>query len=806
MARHLVNDANVRPLVQDLVRLVLHEGSVNAAQQRLVSTLAHDKTEGWLYPNRLHTLLSEERSRAVNTETLDVLRRAMSRLPGEALSPDAARSAKLRSDVLHAWETLWPDTPNGESPSLHTIAARINLPPAVVRRVLEDSGVTGTAPLTGASGQPATDKPGFAQPDWSFQDTAYARCLEALTRDPNRKVGLVLPTGGGKTRVAMRIAVSMLDRSEHEDSILLWVTHRTRLKTQARRELQLAITQGTRDLPDDAVALLADRMEFCMLSDLRDRLAEFQDRIELVIVDEAHHAAASSYQPIFDYRPLRGLFLTATPNRTDLLPIGIDEVAYTITSRELFDRGVIVEPKLETLTLEDFAWDNADERRNLADILLDRAQTDFVKTLVAVSRIDYTEALHEALLEVLDGYETHVLDIEDIGFVHGSGTSTGDPSDVFLDEFAARPRGLLVATAQLLGEGFDDPSINTVVVTFPTASMVQLMQVAGRSLRSAPDKRSVYVLQVKDSPLAYHWEQRWLYQDISDLLRPQLVDNDYSTFDGLTNQVEHILVRANVPRPAVRSVREALADVEPGEYVSLLLTGLPYDGPADRFRDDAQWNALLVSPRDRRLFLRVFNDFSGRGADVSDFADFLRNYLPPDPDSSSRWKRYVDMLYAMSYARREIDGHDYDGAGYRQFVPAIGTTWLQYISFRYEPAVPIELERFLGDAVNGAEIIARYTASPDSHALAIKIPLPLAGTLAFLADDSQRDWLVDQRNLLRGQLNELEAMRSFGVIAEWSRALQSAPLPLVLIERFDRLLREEDFATLTLLLPDCLEP
>ena len=58
-------------------------------------------------------------------------------------------------------------------------------------------------------------------------------------------------------------------------------------------------------------------------------------------------------------RPTRGFFLTATPNRTDDLPIGIDEIAYSITYRELFERGVIIEPTIEDpLTIDGFDWDN----------------------------------------------------------------------------------------------------------------------------------------------------------------------------------------------------------------------------------------------------------------------------------------------------------------------------------------------------------------------------------------------------------------------------------------------------------------
>src|SRR4051812_14631304 len=106
MARHLLSDPAVRPVVQDLVRLVLREGSVSAAQRRLVENLADDRSEGWLYPNRLHSLLSDDSSRAVNSETLEVLRRALSRLPAEVLEASTveAGSAQHREAALQTLE------------------------------------------------------------------------------------------------------------------------------------------------------------------------------------------------------------------------------------------------------------------------------------------------------------------------------------------------------------------------------------------------------------------------------------------------------------------------------------------------------------------------------------------------------------------------------------------------------------------------------------------------------------------------------------------------------------------------------
>src|SRR4051794_33261160 len=206
-----------------------------------------------------------------------------------------------------------------------------------------------------------------------------------------------------------------------------------------------------------------------MLSEVASAIAEHGDRISLIVVDEAHHAAAPSYQPIFDDVVAPGLFLTATPNRADDLPIGIDEIGYTITYRKLFERGSVIEPIFDPpLDLFGLNWSNPAGLTELADYLLERTEGDFGKVLVAVSQQQRAEVLHEAIVDLLDARPHHPLSQDDVAYVHGGGTSgPGSPSD-YLDEFTARPRGILVATSQLVGEGFDDPSIGATVVTYPS--------------------------------------------------------------------------------------------------------------------------------------------------------------------------------------------------------------------------------------------------------------------------------------------------------------------------------------------------
>ncbi len=139
-------------------------------------------------------------------------------------------------------------------------------------------------------------------------------------------------------------------------------------------------------------------------------------------------------------------------------------------------------------------------------------------------------------------------------------------------------------------------------MTYATGSLIQLMQAAGRCMRYMPGKQRATVVQLKESALAYHWEQRWLYQDISDALRPRLDDVSYSEFDEFAATVEDRLGRYRVGRRAAEAVRAELATVETGDRVSLLLTGMPYDGPAERFDTEAEWGAVLVTPSNREVF------------------------------------------------------------------------------------------------------------------------------------------------------------------------------------------------------------
>jgi superfamily II DNA or RNA helicase len=779
MPRHYASEARVEQVLERLSELFLGLGSVNA----LAEALSPDGQESGqrVYPNRIHGLLSGDPNRSINTATLETIEHALDGLQTPA---DTNGSSQERNRIEQAIAATQASTPDLNA-ALGRVADELEVPLAVVRFVAKASPDAQPSPV------PATSP----EADWSWQEEAVAKAVGALGKSANYKAGLIVPTGGGKTRVSLRVILRWLAQSDRTDTVALWVTHRTRLQVQARRALQQLLAEPGH-VPDGAASLFADRIKFVMLNDVPNAIATYGEKIALVVVDEAHHAAAPSYEPIFTDAVAPGLFLTATPNRMDNLPIGIDEIAYTITYRELFRRGCVIEPVFDPpLELPGLDWSSSAGLRDLADELLERTEHDFKKVLVAVSTRERAETLYSALAEQFDERPHHPLEAADIGFVHGSRASgPGTPND-YIDEFTARPRGILVATSQLLGEGFDDPLIDAAVVTYPSGSIGHLMQVAGRALRVAPGKTAAHIVQVRESSLEYHFEQRWLYQDISDALRPDLVDVTYTAIDDLRAQLDSLLNQHNVAsafRQRIHAEAEALDDTT-GE-VNLMLTGIPYFDAADAFGESASWGAILVTPQERQRFVHIFNDVSARTEDIKHVEGYLAPFIGPEHRPGSLWKSYVDLVTAMEYARREIDRIPYAGAEERDYHRNRGTTWLKYVTLQFDPAVPEALQAFLADAVNKGGLIASYLHDPAAWASAVRIELPLSGSLAWLLDAEQAEWLRSARVDLAARLSEVAPDRGFEQIAAWRRDLDRAPIPQPLIDEIARFLRAERFA------------
>ena len=182
--RHHLSEARVQKVVDGLVRELRRHGSVNALAEHLSAASGQR-----IYPNRIHGLLAEDASRTVTDATLEALEAGLEATGHSEHVADAFKD--LDEKVAAAVSTI----ATGED-RVSTVAAALGLPPAVVRRSLHDEA---PAAIGTATTHPA------GSPDWTWQDTAVSRIGESLAKPTDNRVGLIVPTGGGKTRLGLRV-------------------------------------------------------------------------------------------------------------------------------------------------------------------------------------------------------------------------------------------------------------------------------------------------------------------------------------------------------------------------------------------------------------------------------------------------------------------------------------------------------------------------------------------------------------------------------------------------------------------------
>jgi superfamily II DNA or RNA helicase len=779
MARRSVLSDEVQSVVRRLVPILLTTGSVAGVVRVLNDALGDEAGERQLHANRISALLSDDVARGVHERTLELTELALARLPQDAFIDAGNRLADIRHKALALRETA--------GDNLSQLSQSLNLPRAVIRTAFF-GGDTSFA-LDSAAPPPQIQN---AAPDWSYQDLAVARVHDAFRRRPTGRIGLVLPTGAGKTRVALRIILERLAAAPPSARVI-WITHRNTLKRQAFRQLGKLLGSNTL-LPEDADKL-ANRIVFAMVGEVAELLASLGEAPALIVVDEAHHAAAPSYRPVFDPRPACPvLLLTATPNRSDMLPIGAEEIAFTITYRELAERRTIVIPQFIPFEVRDFDW-SPDGLNDLVDWLIDETSDRFRKVLIIAPRVDRVEEFYARFVERLQHERDHPLSPDDVGFIHGTRNSLGLPDEDFLERFEDKPRGLLVS-AQMLLEGFDDPAIDTVVITYPTSSVIRLMQAAGRCVRQHPGKTKAYVVQANNADLAYRFDQRWLYQELDDFLRPELIDESYGAPAERRFQIERLLDQHHVSVEDRQSVLAQIDRAGPGDDVRLFFYGKPYFGDPAEFDAKAGWGVFVETPSNSAAFRQVFNAFSAMGAQSSDPTDFLSKMAPAvgidrDLSPGSMWRKLGLILTACFCAREELYGTPMFGLQGHRPKPKTGpTTWLRYATFSFHPRVPQALAAFLADCHNRLALEEAFLDGPDLFAAAVKVPLPLGGAEGLLLSPETFAALDARIRSLRATLRLVEPADRFGSLAAQLATGEQLPLPVQFADRIEAFLSE----------------
>ena len=239
-----------------------------------------------------------------------------------------------------------------------------------------------------------------------------------------------------------------------------------------------------------------------------------EDAFSYLIVDEAHHAAADTYQKILAYfHPAFTLGLTATPERTD-------------DNRAVLDIFKNTAHKLDIRT--------AVEIGELVPIRCIRIHTNIDLTRVRFNSVQYNIRDLESKIYVpernrliVDTWLQYVRDKRTVVFcasvrhaeqiaelfrqagVPAAAVSGGmKPAErrEFQDRFVRREI-LVLCACDLLNEGWDCPEIEVLFMARPTMSRVLYTQQLGRGMRLFPGKESLMVFDFVDNASQYNMPQ-----------------------------------------------------------------------------------------------------------------------------------------------------------------------------------------------------------------------------------------------------------------------------------------------------------
>ena len=324
---------------------------------------------------------------------------------------------------------------------------------------------------------------------------------------------LCAPTAFGKTVTAAKL----IARRKRSTLILV---HRTELLNQWLERLNTFL-----ELPKDSLGAigggkkkLTGKIDIAVMQSLSRRkdLAELLDKYGQIIVDECHHLSAFSFEAILKQAKSKYIIgLTATPIRRDghhpIIFMQCGPLRHSAKTQENIPELLEVWPRdlpapviPPGSTIQDvFRIIAGDFRRNqhiAKDVLV--SYSEGRKVLVLTERTDHLKLLQEAIDD----------SIENLFILHGRLSKKKRTAILTsLSELEDSAPRVLLATGRLIGEGFDHPPLDTLVLAMPISWKGTLQQYAGRLHREHGDKQDVRIYDYveNDQPqLARMWDKR----------------------------------------------------------------------------------------------------------------------------------------------------------------------------------------------------------------------------------------------------------------------------------------------------------
>ena len=348
-----------------------------------------------------------------------------------------------------------------------------------------------------------------------------------------------MPTGTGKTRLFTSIIrdLNVWGLRRNLNYRVLIIAHRSELIEQSSRSLDKyhikhGVLAGTmkdkRDLTKAiqvaSIQTITHPSNRCLIEDLQ---------FDFIIIDEAHHAVASSYQKLWEFCPdSKKLGVTATPwrmNNSGFARI-FDAYIPSMSIKEFIQKGWLATYKYYSIptdseiiksieAIREFEIDGDYKNSALIkvfDTSKIRAQLyeSYVKNALGKKGIIYSIS-REHSEHICYQYRQHNISIENI--------DSKTPAKIRENIIKAFKDGEIdiIVNVDIFSEGFDCPDIEFIQLARPTRSLVKYIQQVGRGLRNNVGMYSRFGLPDEERD----WEL-YFYGNETECLRKKVYSNN----------------------------------------------------------------------------------------------------------------------------------------------------------------------------------------------------------------------------------------------------------------------------------------
>ena len=317
------------------------------------------------------------------------------------------------------------------------------------------------------------------------------RSLAALSTHGNT-LGIA-PTGSGKTIMLSAVAGEMVAGGAKACVL----AHRDELTAQNREKFGRVNPDVATSVVDAATKSWAGQVTFAMAPTLtRPANLAAMPQLDLLVIDEAHHAIADSYRRIVgrvrDANPEARIFgVTATPNRGDRKGLRqvFDNVADQVRLGELIASGHLVPPRTFVI--------DVGVREQLQQVRKTALDFDMTEVASIMDRAPVTDEVIRHWREKAARRPTIVFCSTVAHAVHVAEAfnAAGIPAGLIHGELAADERRNILAAygsgeiavlvnVAVLTEGFDHPPTSCVILLRPSSCKSTMIQMVGRGLRT----------------------------------------------------------------------------------------------------------------------------------------------------------------------------------------------------------------------------------------------------------------------------------------------------------------------------------